>query len=39
MTKLILTTLLALFLGLGTVAPTFAGPLGQPWDTITKEGQ
>ena len=39
MTKLILTTLLALFLGLGAVATTFAGPLGQPWDTVTQEGQ
>ena len=39
MTKLIVTSLLAIVLGFGAAANTFAGPTGQPWTTITEQGQ
>ena len=39
MTKLIITSLLAIALGFGAIATTSAGPLGEPWTTVTQEGQ
>lgn len=38
MTKLILTGLIAIVLGLGQIAAAAASPLGQPWTTITQDG-
>ena len=39
MTKLILGSLIVLLLAASGIAPVAAGPLGQPWDTVTREGQ
>lgn len=39
MSKIIVTGLLAIILGLTQIATINAAPSGQPWDTITLEGQ